>query len=104
MINTTVVNIRTHKYDVYIGRAGCGNVVPHCDGYFGNPFSVSRDGGHERAISLYRDYFLKRLLIDPIFAARVEELRGKRLGCFCAPKNCHGNIIADYLNKSKSSE
>ena len=52
---TTVVNIRTHEYDVYIGRAGHGR-----SGYFGNPFSVSRDGGRERVIALYREYLLKR--------------------------------------------
>lgn len=112
-MKTTVVNIRTHKYDVYIGRAGHGH-----DGYFGNPFSVMRDGGRERAIALYREYFYKRLRVDPEFAKRVEELRGKRLGCFCknncqkietddlsSPRcgqefdiPCHGDIIADYLD------
>lgn len=51
---TTVVNIRTHEYDAYIGREGHGH-----DGYFGNPFSVMRDGGQE-------------------FASRVEELRGTK--------------------------
>jgi len=94
-MKTEVVNIRTHKYDVYIGRARCG-----CDGYFGNPFSVTRDGGRERAIGLYRDYFLKRLRVEPIFAARVEELRGKRLGCFCKPKSCHGDVIVEYLEST----
>ena len=90
---TTVVNIRLSEYDVYIGRAGHGH-----DGYFGNPFSGVRDGGRERAVSLYREYFLKRLLSDPEFARRTMELKGKRLGCFCAPKLCHGNVIADYLD------
>lgn len=98
-MNTTVVNIHRSQYDVYIGRKGHGH-----DGYFGNPYSGIRDGGRERAIALYREYFLKRLRIDPEFAARVEKLRGKRLGCFCAPKNCHGNIIANYLNKSELLE
>jgi len=92
-MKTTVVNIRTHKYDAYIGREGHGQ-----DGYFGNPFSVSRDGGRDRVIALYREYFYKRLRVDPEFARRIKELKGKKLGCFCVPKPCHGNIIADYLN------
>lgn len=92
---TTVVNIRRNEYDVYIGRAGHGH-----DGIFGNPFSAMRDGGRDRAIALYKEYFLNRLKIDPRFAARVEKLRGKRLGCFCKPKACHGDVIVEYLEKS----
>lgn len=92
-MNTTVVNIRRNEYDVYIGREGHGQ-----DGMFGNPFSAIKDGGRERAIALYRQYFHKRLRVDSEFFSRVEELRGKRLGCFCKPKACHGDIIADYLD------
>lgn len=91
-MKTTVVNLRHSEHDVYIGRAGHGR-----DGYFGNPFSGAKDGGRERAIALYREYFMKRLWVDSEFAARVEKLRGKRLGCFCAPQHCHGDVIVDYL-------
>jgi len=89
---TVVVNIRRQRYDVYIGRAGHGH-----DGYFGNPFSPARDGGRERAIELYREYFYNRLRVDPEFARRTRELKGKRLGCFCSPKACHGDVIVEYL-------
>ena len=92
-MKTTVVNIRRQEYDVYIGRAGIGH-----DGYFGNPFNVVRDGGREKAIAFYREYFLNRLKIDPEFARRIRELKGKRLGCFCKPEACHGDVIADYLH------
>ena len=70
------------------------------DGYFGNPFSVERDGGREKVIELYREYFLNRLKIDPEFARRTKELKGKRLGCFCNPKACHGDVIAEYLERN----
>ena len=93
-MKTTVVNIRFSECDVYIGRAGHGQ-----DGYWGNPFSGVRDGGRNRAVSLYREYFLKRLLSDPEFARRTMELKGKRLGCFCAPKLCYGDVIVEYLEK-----
>lgn len=95
MAKTTVVNIRTHEYDVYIGREGHGH-----DGYWGNPYSVMHDGGRERAIALYREYFLKRLRIDPEFTKRVEQLRGKQLGCFCKPKACHGDVIVEFLEQT----
>lgn len=94
-VTTTVVNIRVNEYDVYIGREGHGS-----DGFWGNPFSVARDGGRERAITLYREYFLKRLRVDQVFATKVQFLRGKRLGCFCAPKQCHGDVIAEYLENT----
>ncbi|KKN98902.1 hypothetical protein LCGC14_0141440 [marine sediment metagenome] len=93
-MKTTTVNIRRSEYDVYIGRAGHGH-----DGIFGNPFSGIRDGGREKAIALYRKYFLERLKNDQEFVAQVEKLKGKRLGCFCKPKACHGDVIVEYLEK-----
>ena len=73
---TRVVNLRRgHQYDVYIGRAGNGQ-----DGYFGNPFPLAPDYDRERVVSLYRDYFAKRILTDAEFKSRVERLRGKALG------------------------
>ena len=35
---------------------------------------------------------------DPEFRAKVLALRGKRLGCWCAPAPCHCDIIAAYLD------
>ncbi len=89
---TTVVNLRSAAFDVYIGRAGRG-----FDGYFGNPFRVDVHGA--RAITLFRDeYFLPRLVADPVFRSRVLALRGKRLGCFCKPRPCHGDVIAAWID------
>jgi hypothetical protein len=87
---TRVVNLRREKYDVYIGRAGHGQ-----DGYFGNPFPVGAYGGF--AFPRYRAYFLNRMKGDPEFRSRVEQLRGKVLGCFCKPCPCHGDVIVEYL-------
>ncbi|CAA6804525.1 MAG: Unknown protein [uncultured Sulfurovum sp.] len=28
----------------------------------------------------------------------VYKLSGKRLGCFCKPSSCHGDILANFLN------
>jgi hypothetical protein len=44
------------------------------DGYFGNPFRMGQDSE---------------------FKHRVLALKGKRLGCFCKPKACHGDVIAE---------
>jgi hypothetical protein len=93
---TEVVNIY-HKrpYDVYIGREGKGQ-----DGYFGNPADT---GSRESKIKNYREYFYSRIQSDPEFKKRIDDLKGKKLGCFCAPEKCHGMIIVEYL-ESKSVE
>lgn len=89
---TTVVNIRAGEFDVYIGRSRNKDI-----GIFGNPFTVE-EYGREGAIERYRHYFALKLLRNPEFRERVEKLRGKRLGCFCKPLPCHGDIIAEYLD------
>lgn len=94
MSRTTVVNLRKTKYDVYIGRAGKG-----MDGYYGNPFRLEREEDRVAILRKYEEWFYDRLERDSVFKARVHELKGKVLGCFCAPKLCHGLIIAEYLNE-----
>lgn len=106
-----VVNLYKDQYDIYIGRAGKGQ-----DGYFGNPILVGEyckccrqvHNTPGSTVECYRLYFLHRIKTDPEFKTRVLELRGKRLGCFCAPKGgfqatdmirCHGQIIEQWLEK-----
>lgn len=94
-MKTTVANLHVIEqlgpYDVYIGRAGKG-----FKGYFGNPFTT---GNRETIFYKYKEYFYTRIEKDAGFKAEIEKLRGKRLVCFCAPKMCHGDIIAYYLNE-----
>ena len=80
MSPTTVVNIAKSDYDVYIGRGS----------KWGNPFVIGVDGGRRTVIDRYREQLLghQELLND------LHELRGKRLGCHCAPLPCHGDILA----------
>lgn len=93
MMPTRVVNIsKGFVYDVYIGRAGQGQ-----DGYFGNPFKLG-EIGREGVLRLYRDWFYRMLEKDLEFKCRVHKLKGKVLGCFCKPLQCHGDVIVEYLN------
>lgn len=106
MINTPitrVINVKnnpefnesesTEHYE-YIGRGS----------YWGNPHSMfetfeeSDEDPREAVIRMYKydfDYD-KFLNIDK---SKVYELAGKRLGCFCKPQSCHGDVLADYLNQ-----
>lgn len=98
---TTVVNLRdTSDYDVYIGRPGKG-----LSGYFGNPLKLGvlcPECGlfHARGgtIACFERWFLRRLSADAIYRDCVLSLQGKRLGCFCKPKACHGDVIARWVN------
>src|SRR5690242_8118088 len=88
---TTVVNItRGAAFDIYIGRPGKGRRGPS-----GNPFIIGKDGTRAEVIAKYARWIVGQ----PQLLARLPELQGKRLGCFCAPAGgltgqdtllCHG--------------
>lgn len=90
---TTVVNRRDSHFDVYIGRGT----------KWGNPFRTGRDGSREDVIDQYRKHVVSKILsgewqTDMI----IRELKGKRLGCTCAPKSCHGDVLVeaiDYIDR-----
>lgn len=60
----------------------------------GKPCRVPECGGavhdREESVSLY----CRRLLDAPELLALVPPLRGLTLGCWCAPKLCHGHVLA----------
>lgn len=99
-MKTIVVNIRREDYDVYIGRAGKGQ-----SGYFGNPFRVGYPCGRcgrihregSETIECFRGYFNERIRQDPKFRRSVLALAGKRLGCFCKPWPCHGDVYVEWI-------
>lgn len=94
---TRVINIKTEtEYQVeksnssyeYIGRGS----------YWGNPYSMYEDGDD-------RDEVIRKYKYDFDFEkfpnkekSEVYKLAGKRLGCFCKPQACHGDVLADFLN------
>jgi hypothetical protein len=101
---TKVVNLKNEKYDIYIGRAGYGK-----SGYFGNPIKRGKfcqvcgkiHVNKGSTIKCFKVYFHDRIEKDEEFKNAVLSLKGKILGCFCKPKDCHGDIIVEYLNSIK---
>lgn len=87
------VNVKQENYDVYIGRAGHGQ-----SGYYGNPIKRNYDERPGSTLARYKKYFDARLQTDPLFKERIKALKGLKLGCFCKPNPCHGDIIAAYVN------
>lgn len=92
-MTTKVVNVKTETYNAFIGRPSI----------FGNPFKIGPDGTREEVIEKFKDYFYKRLVDDSNFKARVLTLKDKTLGCYCKPLPCHGDIIAEYLDKEDTN-
>lgn len=94
---TRVVNIKKEeKYQgikstrnfEYIGRGS----------YWGNPYSMYEEGDdRDEIIRKYRYDFEFDKFIN-IKKSKVYDLAGKRLGCFCKPAACHGDVLAEYLN------
>lgn len=81
-----VVHCKREHFDVYIGRPGP----------WGNRFRIGRDGDRTEVIRKYERWIRAR----PELVARAKrELRGKVLGCFCAPLPCHGDVLLKIADK-----
>lgn len=77
---------------VYVGRPAPRRGFPASA--WGNPYRVGRDGTLADVLAKYRAWLAGR----PELMARLPELRGKRLGCWCKPKPCHADILAEAVN------
>lgn len=95
-----VYNVNLNDPDVvYIGRAQKNPSHPKmATGFWGNPFSKTDPavGTKERAIELFRDWIVQQ----PDKMARLEELRGKRIVCWCKKQGhegCHGDVYVELL-------
>lgn len=86
-METKIVNIKTDDFDCYIGRP---NLI-------GNPYKIGKDGNRDQVIAKYRRYFNFMMKTSVVFKEDIENLRGKRLGCYCRPLACHGDVIVEYL-------
>jgi hypothetical protein len=101
---TVVVNVRKggpHKNLVpwlaetgrltYVGHSGARHDWPESD--FANPFVNMRDVDREAMVHRYREWLTERPGL--MRRLRAGELTGKALGCWCAPKPCHADVLAE---------
>ena len=82
---TKVVNIKTQECDVKIDRTT----------KWGNPFKVGVDGTQDEVIKKH----LIWIKTKPHLMNSLHELKGKRLGCWCAPLPCHGDNLIKLLEE-----
>lgn len=112
-IHTTDCSDKPNYY--YIGRSKAGNPL-------GNPFSHNGVKSslakltfktREEAIEAYRRYF-KSVYGQPGYESLTNKFNeiyeqykngnDVYLGCFCYPQPCHGNVIAEELQKKLIKE
>lgn len=61
---------------------------------WGNPFEIGKDGTRREVIAKYREWILQQ----PQLLAALPQLRNKVLGCWCAPLECHAEILVELAN------
>jgi len=86
-MRTRLVNTHKEPFDICIMRPG----------YYKNPYPIGLYGTRDEVIILFETYFLRRIKEDKAYWHAIERLRGKVLGCCCAPEPCHGDVYIKYF-------
>ena len=68
-----------NENNVYVGRPN----------KWGNPFKLNKHNSREEVVQLFRQYILR----DKKLLQSTTELKGKVLGCWCAPELCHAEVL-----------
>ncbi len=78
-----VVHLKREPFDVRIDRQS----------RWGNPFVMRSEAERAGVIAKYRAWVLDQ----PELLALLPGLAGKRLGCWCSPRPCHGDVLIDLV-------
>lgn len=81
---TRVVHCKKEPYDVLIDRTT----------KWGNPFRIGDGMTREKSLFMYRHWICSKAAL----LADLHEIRGKILGCWCKPEDCHGDILAELCD------
>jgi hypothetical protein len=79
--------------DVYIGRRNSYYRLNESDWH--NPIKLKSEADRDLVFDQFREYIEAR----PDLIARLPELVGKNLWCWCTPKKCHGEVLVELLEK-----
>lgn len=93
-----VVHVNREPFDIYMGREWAG----HKRSPWHNPFRI-KGGIRGTAIADFAAYFYapeQKWLRDKALAEISEDAV---LGCWCAPLDCHADIVAGYLKWKRAA-
>ncbi len=85
-----VVNRHTRDPNRTVRRVYCGR-----PSIWGNPFSIG-EGRFTRQESIWKYFW--HLVATPHKLRRINDLRGCDLECFCAPRECHCDVLIQLAN------
>lgn len=89
--------------NVYIGRKGVVFIdnerFPKNSSIFANPFKINKNCSRQESLKKYKFYILNKIENENYFLDELLSLKGKNLGCWCKPEDCHGDILTEIINK-----
>jgi hypothetical protein len=106
---------RNDPQNLYVGRSGIdsinGRTVQREGSIWANPFKVGRDGNLQQCVAQYDRYIREKIARNEV---NINELRGKRLGCWCVKDEevcfdatkplqqycCHGEVLLKILSEN----
>lgn len=86
-VKPRVLNKKTDEIPsdaVYVGRPSM----------WGNPFKIGVDGDRDTVMQMYENQIQR----SPELQAKIPELRGKDLVCWCTPEACHADVLLRLAN------
>ena len=74
---------------VYVGREIDNGTFKHEGSRWGNPHTIREHKSRKKVVKMFRESITKNdeLMKD------IGELKGKVLGCFCSPEQCHAEVL-----------
>ena len=91
---TIVVNQKTDLATIRFAEQH--NLYVRADRFsdWGNPFEMGKDGSRDEVCNNYEYHFLP---YKPGLLNKVSSLKGKALGCWCAPEKCHCDSLVKII-------
>ena len=93
---TVVINMNVHFH--VLKYAKDKGIYQQIDRYseWGNPFFLNSDGDRDEVCDGYVEYLKHKRSLHP----KIKDLKGKVLGCHCAPLRCHGDHLKTLSNEN----
>jgi hypothetical protein len=93
---TVVINMNTHFH--VLKYAKDKGIYKQIDRYseFGNPFFLDSDGDRDQVCDGYIEYYKHKRSLH----VKAKDLKGKVLGCHCAPLRCHGDFLKTIADEN----
>lgn len=102
-----IVNTHTEMWEIFCGR---GSI-------YGNPFIIRKDGDRNEVVRKHKEWIDKWLIegVEVVLIVQgkkysnkevinnIEQLRGKKCGCYCKPLACHLDYLKEILEKRNAN-